>query len=147
MKSNLFMRKIRNFLCFFICSFHLNCPSTEADLQSAAVGFSYLQIRDAAFSLEADYKSVSNRSSLFCLRIANPQERLADLRIYLTPSGLKIFCSDMFLFFYIITPTDIRKNQTANHGMNVFIRELLAIFLRKVFAEIHLAMKQRRRNI
>ena len=32
----------------------------------------------------------------------------------------------MFLFFYIITLTDIRKNQTANHGMNVFIRELLA---------------------
>ena len=29
----------------------------KADLQSAAVGFSYLQIRDAAFSLEADYKS------------------------------------------------------------------------------------------
>lgn len=53
----------------------------------------------------------------------------------------------MFLFIYFITPTDIRKNQTANHGMNVFIRELLAIFLRKVFAEIHLAMNQRRRNI
>ena len=53
----------------------------------------------------------------------------------------------MFLFIYNITPTDIRKNQTANHGMNVFIRELLAIFLRKVFAEIHLAMKYRRRNI
>lgn len=52
----------------------------------------------------------------------------------------------MFLFIYIITPTDIRKNQTANHSMNVFIRELLAIFLRKVFAEIHLAMNQRRRN-
>ena len=47
----------------------------------------------------------------------------------------------MFLFLYNITHTDIRKNQTANHGMNVFIRELLAIFLRKVFAEIHLAMK------
>ena len=53
----------------------------------------------------------------------------------------------MFLFIYIITPTDIRKNQTANHGMNVFIRELLAIFCRKVFTEIHLAMNQRRRNI
>lgn len=52
----------------------------------------------------------------------------------------------MFLFFYIITPTDIRKNQTANHGMNVFIRELLAIFLRKVFAEIHLANNRRSRN-
>ena len=64
MKSNLFMRKIRNFLCFFICSFHLNCPSTEADLQSAAVGFSYLQIRDAAFSLEADYKSAGTPSGL-----------------------------------------------------------------------------------
>lgn len=53
----------------------------------------------------------------------------------------------MFLFIYNITPTDIRKNQTANHGMNVFIRELLALFLRKVFAEIHLAMNHRRRNI
>ena len=39
-------------------------------------------------SLEADCKSASNRSSLFCLRIANPQERLADLRISITPSGL-----------------------------------------------------------
>ena len=29
MKSNLYLRKIRNFLCFFICSFHLNCPTTE----------------------------------------------------------------------------------------------------------------------
>lgn len=58
------MRKIRNFLCFFIRSFHLNCPSTEADLQSAAVGFSYLQIRDAAFSLEADYKSAGTPSGL-----------------------------------------------------------------------------------
>ena len=29
----------------------------KADLQSAAVGFSYRQIRDAAFSLEADCKS------------------------------------------------------------------------------------------
>ncbi len=53
----------------------------------------------------------------------------------------------MFLFIYIIIPIDIRKNQTANHGMNVFIRELLAIFLRKVFAETHLAMNHRRRNM
>ena len=58
------MRKIRNFLCFFICSFHLNCPSTEADLQSAAVSFSYLQICDAAFSLEADFKSAGTPSGL-----------------------------------------------------------------------------------
>ena len=34
----------------------------KADLQSAAVGFSYLQIRDAAFSLEADYKSTISSS-------------------------------------------------------------------------------------
>ena len=32
MKSNLFMRKIRNFLYFFICSFHLNCPTTEEQM-------------------------------------------------------------------------------------------------------------------
>lgn len=53
----------------------------------------------------------------------------------------------MFLFLYNIIPIDIRKNQTANHGMNVFVRELLAIFLRKVFTEIHLAINHRRRNI
>lgn len=47
-------------------------------LQNSCGGFPYLQIRDAAFSLEADCKSAANRSSLFCLRIANPQERLTD---------------------------------------------------------------------
>ena len=26
------MSKIRNFLCFFICSFHLNCPTTEEQI-------------------------------------------------------------------------------------------------------------------
>ena len=35
---------------------------------------------DVAFSLEADYKSALKWSSLFCLRISNPQERLAGLR-------------------------------------------------------------------
>ena len=56
-----------------------------ADLQSAAVGFSFLL---CAFSLEADCKSALNRSSLFCLRIANPQGRLAGLRLSLAPSGV-----------------------------------------------------------
>ena len=42
-------------------------------LQSNCGGFPYLQIRDTAFSLEAD---------------CNPQERQTDLRISLTPSGL-----------------------------------------------------------
>ena len=37
MKSNLFMRKIRNFLCFFICSFHLNCPTTEEQITDRQV--------------------------------------------------------------------------------------------------------------
>lgn len=37
MKSNLFMRKIRNFLCFFICSFHLNCPTTEEQITNRQV--------------------------------------------------------------------------------------------------------------
>ena len=56
-----------------------------ADLQSAAVGFSCLL---CAFSLEADCKSALNRSSLFCLRIANPQGRLAGLRLTLSPGGV-----------------------------------------------------------
>ena len=56
-----------------------------ADLQSAAVGFSCLL---CAFSLEADCKSALNRSSLFCLRIANPQGRLAGLRLSLAPGGV-----------------------------------------------------------
>ena len=37
MKSNLFMGKIRNFLCFFICSFHLNCPTTEEQITDRQV--------------------------------------------------------------------------------------------------------------
>ena len=31
------MRKIRNFLCFFICSFHLNCPTTEEQITDTQV--------------------------------------------------------------------------------------------------------------
>ena len=37
----------------------------------------------------ADCKSAIKRSSLFCLRIANPQERLADSSFSLTPNGLE----------------------------------------------------------
>ena len=31
------MRKIRNFLCFFICSFHLNCPTMEEQITDRQV--------------------------------------------------------------------------------------------------------------
>ena len=31
------MRKIRNFLCFFICSFLLNCPTTEEQITDRQV--------------------------------------------------------------------------------------------------------------
>ena len=31
------MRKIRNFLCFFIYSFHLNCPTTEEQITDRQV--------------------------------------------------------------------------------------------------------------
>ena len=31
------MGKIRNFLCFFICSFHLNCPTTEEQITDRQV--------------------------------------------------------------------------------------------------------------
>ena len=50
------MRKIRNFLCFFICSFHLNCPTTEE------------QITDRQFLLGVTQKVSSNsKHTLLCL--------------------------------------------------------------------------------
>ena len=45
--------------------------------------------------LEADYKSALNRSSLFCLRIANPQERLADSRYLLRLTDLRACIMDL----------------------------------------------------
>ena len=48
-------------------------------LQNSCGGFPYLQIRDAAFSLDADCKSASNRSSLFLS---------ADCKSAGTPNGL-----------------------------------------------------------
>ena len=33
----MFMRKIRNFLCFFIYSFHLNSPTTEEQITDRQV--------------------------------------------------------------------------------------------------------------
>ena len=50
------MRKIRNFLYFFICSFHLNCPTTEE------------QITDRQVLLEVTQKVSSNsKHTLLCL--------------------------------------------------------------------------------
>ena len=50
------MRKIRNFLCFFICSFHLNCPTTEE------------QITDRQVLLRVTQKVSSNsKHTLLCL--------------------------------------------------------------------------------
>ena len=57
---------------------------TIVDLKSAK-----RTVARRANSLEADCKSASNRSSLFCLRIANPQERLAVLRCCLRLADLR----------------------------------------------------------
>ena len=52
----MFMRKIRNFLYFFICSFHLNCPTTEE------------QITDRQVLLGVTQKVSSNsKHTLLCL--------------------------------------------------------------------------------
>ena len=37
------MRKIRNFLCFFICYFHLNCPTTEEQITDRQVLLGVIQ--------------------------------------------------------------------------------------------------------
>ena len=58
------MRKIRNFLCFFICSFHLNCPTTEE------------QITDRQVLLGVTQKVSSNsKHTLLCLCGQTPHGR------------------------------------------------------------------------
>ena len=42
-KSKMSMRKIRNLLCFFICSFHLNCPTTEEQITDRQVLLGVIQ--------------------------------------------------------------------------------------------------------
>ena len=59
------MRKIRNFLYFFICSFHLNCPTTEE------------QITDRQVLLGVIQKVSSNsKHTLLCLCGHNVLERI-----------------------------------------------------------------------
>ena len=86
------MRKIRNFLCFFIYSFHLNCPTTEE------------QITDRQVLLGVTQKVSSNsKHTLLCLcghnvlkRIKpNPIENTAVVR----PSGWRRKASKERLVF------------------------------------------------
>lgn len=59
------MRKIRNFLCFFICSFYLYCPTTEE------------QITDRQVLLGVTRKVLSNsKHTLLCLCGHNVLERM-----------------------------------------------------------------------
>ena len=59
------MRKIRYFLCFFICSFHLNCPTTEE------------QITDRQVLSRVTQKVSSNlKHTLLCLYGHNVLERI-----------------------------------------------------------------------
>lgn len=61
------MRKIRNFLYFFICSFHLNCPTTEE------------QITDRQVLLGVIQKVSSNsKHTLLCLCGHNVLARIYD---------------------------------------------------------------------
>ena len=59
-----------------------------ADLQSASSESAASRIWRYEKPTAADCKSALKWSNLFCLRISNPQERLADSRISGTPYGL-----------------------------------------------------------
>ena len=66
------MRKIRNLLCFFICSFHLNCPTTEE------------QITDRQVLLGVTQKVSSNsKHTLLCLYGHNILGRMYDINAYM----------------------------------------------------------------
>ena len=86
------MRKIRNFLCFFICSFHLNCPTTEE------------QITDRQVLLGVTQKVSSNsKHTLLCLCGHNVLERIKPNTIENTavvrPSGWRRKASKERLVF------------------------------------------------
>ena len=86
------MRKIRNFLCFFIYSFHLNCPTTEE------------QITDRQVLLGVTQKVSSNsKHTLLCLCGHNVLERIKPNTIENTavvhPSGRRRKASKDRLIF------------------------------------------------
>ena len=89
------MRKIRNFLCFFICSFHLNCPTTEE------------QITDRQVLLGATQKVSSNsKHTLLCLCGHNVLARIKPNTIENTavvrPSGWRRKASKERLVFFML---------------------------------------------
>ena len=89
------MRKIRNFLCFFICSFHLNCPTTEE------------QITDRQVLLGVPQKVSSNsKHTLLCLCGHNVLERIKPNTIENTavvrPSGWRRKASKERLIFFML---------------------------------------------
>lgn len=89
------MRKIRNFLCFFICSFHLNCPTTEE------------QITDKQVLLGVIQKVSSNsKHTLLCLCGHNVLERIKPNTIENTavvrPSGWRRKASKERLIFFML---------------------------------------------
>ena len=95
MKYNLFMRKIRNFLYFFICSFHLNCPTTEE------------QNTDRQVLLGVTQKVSSNtKHTLLCLCGHNVLARIKPNTIENTavvrPSGWRRKASKERLIFFML---------------------------------------------
>ena len=74
MKSNLFMRKIRNFLCFFICSFLLNCPTAEVRPVAGGARFVYLNYLHRIIQQPKMNKSLANAKKPFLDGYQNASE-------------------------------------------------------------------------
>ena len=105
------MRKIRNFLCFFICSFHLNCPTTEE------------QITDRQVLLGVTQKVSSNsKHTLLCLCGHNVLARIKPNTIENTavvrPSGWRRKASkERLVFRYVQRMKQINPGkETAIHS-------------------------------
>ena len=114
MESNLFMRKIRNFLCFFICSFLLNCPTTEE------------QITDRQVLLGVTQKVSSNsKHTLLCLYGHNILARINLIPLKHcggSPSGWRRKASKERLVFFMLKDENekIPKNE---FSVNVIPRD------------------------
>lgn len=70
------MRKIRNFLCFFICSFHLNCPTTEEQITDRQVLLGVTQ-KVSSNSKHTLLPPLRTKDEIFAFRLSMP--KVADL--------------------------------------------------------------------
>ena len=116
------MRKIRNFLCFFICSFHLNCPTTEEQITD----------RQVLLGVTQKVSSNSKHTLLLCFYGHNVLERIKPNTIENTavvrPSSWRRKASKERLIFSPLKD-EKRKIPMNEFPLNIIPRDEQNVFL------------------